>query len=73
MTDDNETDIATDDRPPSVDFIRQPRFEDDQLYEDITHHMGMHRCGQTARRNAKKPADGTLQKEVVAINSREKV
>jgi hypothetical protein len=67
MTDDNETDAATtDDRPPSVDFSRQHRFEEDQqLYEDITNHMGMHRCGHTAQTNAKKSADGALQKDLV--------
>ena len=65
----DESNPATDERPPSVDLFRQ-RFEDEpQLYEDI-HHVGMHRCGHAAKKAAKKPGDG--QKEAGKTKSSEK-
>nr|CAD2144668.1 unnamed protein product [Meloidogyne enterolobii] len=65
----DESNPATDERPPSVDLFRQ-RFEDEQLYEDIHHVGGMHRCGHAAKKTAKKPGDG--QKEAGKTKSSEK-
>ncbi|CAK5051390.1 unnamed protein product [Meloidogyne enterolobii] len=64
----DESNPATDERPPSLDLFRQ-RFEEEQLYEDI-HHVGMHRCGHAAKKAAKKP--GECQKEAGKTKSSEK-